>query len=154
MILKKKLLKYKPKLKPCTHISDIKWAGGTGLIKELNDEIDIKYLEKIKNLSFRDQSHSNLKIVFTALHGTSITLLPKALKNLGFQHVVIFAFLSLTGWCYLRFMWVKASQHLRLGIQQVCTSQAFLKKRLKTTNQYLTHIFPPSYLPSSSCPGC
>ena len=72
-----------------THISDIKWAGGTGLIKELNDEIDIKYLEKIKNLSFRDQSHSNLKIVFTALHGTSITLLPKALKNLGFQHVEI-----------------------------------------------------------------
>ena len=72
-----------------THISDIKWAGGTGLIKELNDEIDIKYLEKIKNLSFRDQSHSDLKIVFTALHGTSITLLPKALKNLGFQHIEI-----------------------------------------------------------------
>ena len=72
-----------------THISDIKWAGGTGLIKELKDEIDIKYLEKIKNLSFRDQSHSDLKIVFTALHGTSITLLPKALKNLGFQHIEI-----------------------------------------------------------------
>jgi phosphoglucomutase len=72
-----------------TNISDIKWAGGTGLIKELKDEIDIKYLEKIKNLSFRDQSNSNLKIVFTALHGTSITLLPKALKNLGFQYVEI-----------------------------------------------------------------
>ena len=72
-----------------TNISHIKWAGGTGLIKELNDEIDRKYLEKIKNLSFRDQSHSDLKIVFTALHGTSITLLPKALKNLGFQHVEI-----------------------------------------------------------------
>ena len=72
-----------------THIYDIKWSGGTGLIKELNDEIDIKYLEKIKNLSFRDQSHSDLKIVFTALHGTSITLLPKALKNLGFQHIEI-----------------------------------------------------------------
>ena len=72
-----------------TNISDIKWTGGTGLIKELKDEIDIKYLEKIKNLSFRDQSHSDLKIVFTALHGTSITLLPKALKNLGFQYVEI-----------------------------------------------------------------
>ena len=72
-----------------TNISDIKWAGGAGLIKELKDEIDIKYLEKIKNLSFRDQSHSDLKIVFTALHGTSITLLPKALNNLGFQYVEI-----------------------------------------------------------------
>tara|TARA_B100000902_G_scaffold40138_1_gene47747 strand:- start:2267 stop:3997 length:1731 start_codon:yes stop_codon:yes gene_type:complete len=72
-----------------TNISDIKWAGGTGLIKELKDEIDIKYLEKIKSLSFRDQSHSDLKIVFTALHGTSITLLPKALKNCGFQYVEI-----------------------------------------------------------------
>ena len=72
-----------------TNISDIKWAGGAGLIKELKDEIDIKYLEKIKSLSFRDQSHSDLKIVFTALHGTSITLLPKALKNLGFQYVEI-----------------------------------------------------------------
>ena len=72
-----------------TQISDIKWSGGTGLIKEIKDEIDKKYLEKIKNLSFRDQSHSDLKIIFTALHGTSITLLPKALKNLGFQHVEI-----------------------------------------------------------------
>ena len=72
-----------------TNISDIKWAGGAGLIKELKDEIDIKYLEKIKSLSFRDQSHSDLKIVFTALHGTSITLLPKALNNLGFQYVEI-----------------------------------------------------------------
>ena len=72
-----------------TQISDIKWSGGTGLIKEIKDEIDKKYLEKIKNLSFRDQSHSDLKIIFTALHGTSITLLPKALKNLGFQHIEI-----------------------------------------------------------------
>ena len=51
--------------------------------------------------------------------------LPFLLQYLSFQHVVIFAFLSLTGWCYLRFMWLKPSQHLRLGIQQVGTSQAF-----------------------------
>lgn len=72
-----------------TQITDIKWSGGTGLIKEIKDEIDKKYLQEVKNLSFRDQSHSDLKIVFTALHGTSITLLPKALKHIGFQSVEI-----------------------------------------------------------------
>ena len=50
-------------------------------------------------------------------------------------------------------IFVKPSRQLLLGIQQVSTSQAFFTKSLKTTDQNLTHIFPHSYLPSSSCPG-
>ena len=38
----------------------------------------------------------------------------------------------------LLYLWVKPSRHLLLGIQQVGTTQAFLKKSLKTTDQNLT----------------
>ena len=44
----------------------------------------------------------------------------------GLVALVYFAFFSLVGgvivWCYLHFLWVKPSQHLLLGIQQVGTS--------------------------------
>ena len=54
--------------------------------------------------------------------------------NLGFATFVFFAISftgGLMGWCYLHFLWVKPSRHLVLGIQQVSTSQAFLKKSFK-----------------------
>ena len=72
--------------------------------------------------------------------------LPFLLQYLSFQHVVIFAFLSLTGWCYLRFMWLKPSQHLRLGIQQVGTSQAFLEKSFQNNQNVSLCKYCPTQL--------
>jgi len=64
-----------------------------------------------------------LLILFILLLLPLLLWLPFLLQYLTFQLVVIFVFLLLTGgvtgWCYLRFMWVKPSQHLRLGIQQL-----------------------------------
>ena len=55
----------------------------------------------------------------------------------GLQALVYFAFFSLVGCvigcCYLHFLWVKPSQHLLLGIQQVGTSpkEKFPKQPIK-----------------------
>jgi len=60
----------------------------------------------------------------------------------GLQALVYFAFFSLVGgvigWCYLHFLWVKPSQYLLLGIQQVGTS---LKEKFPiTTDQIVTTL--------------
>ena len=57
------------------------------LIKEIDDEIDKKYIEKIQNLSVYDNSKSKLKIIFSSLHGTGITQIPNALKAFGFKNI-------------------------------------------------------------------
>jgi len=49
-------------------------------------------LQKIKELSLSPQvieRQKNLKIVYTPLHGTGITLVPQSLKNFGFEQVHI-----------------------------------------------------------------
>jgi len=57
------------------------------LIKEIDDEIDKKYIDKIQNLSVYDNSKSKLKIIFSSLHGTGITQIPNALKAFGFKNI-------------------------------------------------------------------
>ena len=70
-------------------VSDIKWNGGNGEINYLGKEIDDSYLKNIEKLSLNPVSHSNIKLVFTSLHGTAITLLPQVLQSFGFKNVHI-----------------------------------------------------------------
>ncbi|HRD55155.1 MAG TPA: phospho-sugar mutase, partial [Parachlamydiaceae bacterium] len=53
--------------------------------------LDAAYLNVIKTLllnDIEDQKYGkDLHIIYTSLHGTGITLLPKALKNSGFTHI-------------------------------------------------------------------
>ena len=70
-------------------VSDIKWNGGNGEINYLGKEIDDSYLKNIEKLSLNPVSHSNIKLVFTSLHGTAITLLPQVLQSFGFKNIHI-----------------------------------------------------------------
>lgn len=70
-------------------IEDINFNFDEKLIEYIGEEIDRKYLDEVKKLSLCDEGKADLKIVFTSLHGTSITLLPKALKENGFTQVHI-----------------------------------------------------------------
>ena len=70
-------------------VSDIRWTGGSGEIHYLGHEIDEKYLKEVEKLCINPISNSNLKLVFTSLHGTAITLLPEALKRFGFKNIHI-----------------------------------------------------------------
>jgi phosphoglucomutase len=54
--------------------------------------MDQKYLEAIQSLSISKeaiQRQKNLKIVFSPIHGTGITLVPDALKIYGFTNVIL-----------------------------------------------------------------
>ncbi len=68
-------------------LADVKRSGGTGAIRSLGRETDEAYLGALETLSLNRQGNSALGIVFTALHGTSITLLPEALRRWGFSKV-------------------------------------------------------------------
>jgi phosphoglucomutase len=61
-------------------------------IEFISEEIDELYLQKITGLSvFPEaiQRQQNLKIVFSPIHGTGITLVPAALKRFGFRNVTV-----------------------------------------------------------------
>ena len=73
-------------------IDEVKFDGNNNLIEIIGEDIDKVYLQKIKELSLSPeviQRHKNLKIVYTPLHGTGITLVPQSLKNFGFEQVHI-----------------------------------------------------------------
>ena len=72
--------------------SDIKFDSNKSLIELIGDEIDNVFIDaSIKNGSFDTSQHAkdNLTIVFTSLHGTSITAVPKTLKRAGHNNVHI-----------------------------------------------------------------
>ncbi|MGO3155197.1 MAG: phospho-sugar mutase [Mesonia sp.] len=62
------------------------------LIQFIDKEVDEAFIAaSIKNGSFNAsaEAKSALKIVFTSLHGTSITLIPEVLKRAGYTHVKV-----------------------------------------------------------------
>ena len=73
-------------------IDDVNFAKNPSLIVEIGEEIDEKYLQEVKNLSLSPdviQNQKYLKIVFSPIHGTGITLVPEILNRFGFENVHI-----------------------------------------------------------------
>ena len=57
------------------------------MIHIINDEIDNAYLNQLNNLQFLSEIVPKYqKIVYTPLHGTGVTLVPKALHSWGFDN--------------------------------------------------------------------
>ena len=73
-------------------ISEVKFSGGEHLIQLIGKEMDEAYLQMVKSLSVYPeviQQQSDLKIVYTPIHGTGIQLVPDVLKLYGFKQVTI-----------------------------------------------------------------
>ncbi|HEY0060434.1 MAG TPA: phospho-sugar mutase [Flavisolibacter sp.] len=73
-------------------VSDVQWSGGESNITLIGQEIDEAYIKMLTGLSvypdvIREQK--DLKIVYTPIHGTGITLVPKVLQAFGFENVTI-----------------------------------------------------------------
>ncbi|MEM5564450.1 phospho-sugar mutase [Psychroserpens sp. AS72] len=71
---------------------EIKFKANEDLIEYIGKEVDDVFInESIKNGSFDTSSEAkeNLNIVFTSLHGTSITAIPETLKRAGYSNVNI-----------------------------------------------------------------
>jgi phosphoglucomutase len=72
-------------------VEEVSFSSNSDLIETLDDTIDRKYMAKVQSLSvdaFKEEK-KNLKIVFTSLHGTGITMVPQVLKNAGFENVIL-----------------------------------------------------------------
>ena len=72
--------------------SDIKFKAKEDLINYIGKDVDEVFInDSVKNgsLELTNSDRDNLKIVFTSLHGTSITTLPETLKRAGYNSVYI-----------------------------------------------------------------
>jgi phosphoglucomutase len=73
-----------------TNVSDIKFEGNDALLTYIGEEIDAEYLKTIQANCIDSEAikaQKDLKIVYSSIHGTGITLVPKALALLGFENV-------------------------------------------------------------------
>ncbi len=72
-------------------VNDIKFKGNPLLIESIGEEIDKAFIENIKTLSLSPESikrNSDLKIVYTPIHGTGVMLIPRALREYGFTNII------------------------------------------------------------------
>lgn len=79
------------KVNAITDLSQVKMQDDDKNITIIGEDMDKIYLEKIKSISINSQcikKQKELKIVYTPLHGTGISLVPKALKAYGFENVI------------------------------------------------------------------
>ncbi|KAF0130711.1 MAG: phosphomannomutase [Bacteroidetes bacterium] len=70
--------------------ADVNFNSKTELITLLGDDFDKIYVERIKGLSLSPeviQRQKNFKIVFTPIHGSTVKLVPMALKAVGFESI-------------------------------------------------------------------
>lgn len=73
-------------------IGEVNWTGWEQNITIIGKEIDEAYIEMLKGLSIHPEVievQDSLKIVYTPIHGTGITLVPEVLRRFGFTNVHI-----------------------------------------------------------------
>ena len=71
-------------------LDDVKMTGGEANIEIIGENVDSVYLDRVEQNSLHPElikKHHDLKIVYTPLHGTGITLIPRMLERLGFTNV-------------------------------------------------------------------
>lgn len=72
------------------NFEDVNFNADKTLIQLIDKDVDEAFINaSVKNGSFNVTGKDNLKIVFTSLHGTSITILPEVLKRAGYKNVLI-----------------------------------------------------------------
>lgn len=71
--------------------SEIKFKGDKKLIEIIGKDMDKAFIEEVKKLVLSPESiqrNSDIKIVYTPIHGTGGTLVPDALKAVGFTNII------------------------------------------------------------------
>lgn len=69
---------------------DRKDAVQAKLLKIINEEVDLPYIEMVKKVSIRPEllKTSNLKVVYTPLHGTGGHTISRVLKEMSFSNLI------------------------------------------------------------------
>ena len=75
-----------------TSFDDVRFNGNEELIEIIGEETDALYLEQIRKLSLSPElikKYHDIPIVYTPLHGTGATMVPRCLKDFGFTNVSV-----------------------------------------------------------------
>lgn len=75
-----------------TDLNDIKFEAKAENIRVVGKEMDEKYITQLNALSINPEIvsvQSDLKIVYSAIHGTGATVIPETLKTWGFTNVSV-----------------------------------------------------------------
>jgi phosphoglucomutase len=73
-------------------VDAVKWSGGEANIQLIGKDLDDAYISMVKGLSVYPEvitAQKDLKIVYTSIHGTGITLVPQVLQSFGFENVTV-----------------------------------------------------------------
>lgn len=73
-------------------IDEVKFDGDSSKITKIGADVDKKYIDHILSLSISKgalERQKGLKIVYTPLHGTGVTLVPQLLAKMGFEAVTV-----------------------------------------------------------------
>ncbi len=72
-------------------IGEVKFDGDKSEIIYLGEEIDALYIEEVAKLSIHPEviaAYSDIKIVYTPIHGSGVKMVPRALKRIGFTNIL------------------------------------------------------------------
>jgi phosphoglucomutase len=70
-------------------VSDINFDANSDLIHGVPEEVETSYWAKVKAIAGSSDYNKNVKIVYTSLHGTGITMIPDGLKMLGYSDLTL-----------------------------------------------------------------
>ena len=72
-------------------VEEIRFKGDKSKITIIGKEVDDAFLAAIKGLQLSPeavQRNADMKIVYTPIHGTGVTLIPESLANYGFKNII------------------------------------------------------------------
>jgi phosphoglucomutase len=74
-----------------TDVADVKFDDTLKNIEYIGEKVDNAYIEKLTEVSLNpaEIKKAGLKIVFTPIHGSTVDILPKALRKIGFDDINI-----------------------------------------------------------------
>jgi len=74
-----------------TSVKDINYKGNPALIQILDETVDKQFIQDLLTILLSPEAverHKAIKIVYTPIHGTGGTLIPCALKEMGFTNII------------------------------------------------------------------
>lgn len=72
-------------------VSDIKFDKNEKLIEIISEQLEIDYIQDVQKILLSKESikrHGDIPIVYTPIHGTGLTMIPKTLKACGFTNII------------------------------------------------------------------
>ena len=68
--------------------ADFERARSSGMLRVIGDEILGAYLSRLEKAALRPRAKSDIRIVYTPLHGTGHKIVPRVLRHFGFENLL------------------------------------------------------------------